>query len=124
MEWAELVASGDLPTILIVVVLVIITGGVGAAIVNGITASRRGIKGDALVKEQNGIEGLGKLADSQGAYIETLEKRLDKVEADFNMKVENLERKLESEVAYSNILINVLSENTIPIPPRPPRKSN
>lgn len=119
MDWISLFENGDVAQVLIVAVLVIITGGVGAAIATGIFASRRGVKGDALVKEQNGINGLDKLTNAQGNYIDRLEKRINEMEQDFNEKIENLEAKLHDEVAYSNLLINTLSENTIPIPPRP-----
>lgn len=130
MDWISLLATGDLTTIIIVAVLVIVSGGVGAAIVNGITASKRGIRGDALIKEQNGIEGMGKLTEAQGAYIETLEDRIEKIGAEsaqregrLSARVDALEQRLEAEMAYSNLLISTLSENTIPIPPRP-RKNN
>jgi len=119
MDWISLLQQGDVVQLLIVLLLVLVTGGTGAAIVSAITTSRRGVKGDALVKEQNGISGLDKLTNAQGNYIDRLEKRIDEMEQEFNEKITNLENKLHNEVAYSNLLINTLSENTIPIPPRP-----
>jgi len=134
MDWPSLLASGNVPAIVVTIILVLLTGAVGAAIVNGLYASRRGVRGDALVKEQNGIAGLGKLTDSQGEYIDRLEKRLNELETEskaqitelrteFEAKVNELESKLFIEVEYSNVLITVLSENTIPIPPRPTTRS-
>jgi len=132
-NWFDLIVEGNIAAIIISFILVALTGAVGASIVNGIYASRRGVRGDALVKEQNGITGLGKLADSQGEYIDRLEKRLSEVETsakeqiaelrtEFEAKVDELETKLFIEVEYSNVLISALSENTIPIPPRPIRR--
>lgn len=118
MDWTELIATGDLATILVVIVLILVSGGVGAAVVNGISASRRGVKGDALINTQNGINGLSKLTEGQASYITTLENRINKMEESFNEKVDTLLQKLESEIDYSNLLITTLSENTIPIPPR------
>lgn len=118
VDWSELLASGDILATLIIVVICIITGGVGAAIVSAVGASRRGVKGDALVREQNGIEGLSKLADGQAGYITTLENRVERVELD----VVELTRQLHSEIEYSNLLIRTLSEKNIPIPSRPVRR--
>ena len=119
IDWISLLSKGDPVLIIIVIVLILITGGAGQSVVSGIMANRRGVKGDALVKEQNGINGLGMLTERQDSYIETLETRINKMEENFNSKVEELEKRLEAEIDYSNSLINTLSENTIPIPPRP-----
>lgn len=118
VDWSELLANGDIITVLIVIVILIITGGVGAAIVSAVSASKRGVKGDALVREQNGIEGLSKLTEGQAGYITTLENRID----DYEIRLTKLEGRLQDELDYSNLLIRTLSENTVPIPPRPKRR--
>lgn len=112
-DWGKLLANGDFVTLLVIFAIVFALGGGGAAVVTGISARARGIRGDALVKEQNGITGLGKLADSQGEYIDRLEKR-----------IEGLESRFTAEVEYSNLLILTLSSNDVPIPPRPPLKKD
>jgi hypothetical protein len=119
LDWINALAEVDPLTVIFSFVTVILTGGIGAAIVGAISANRRGIKGDALVREQNGIEGLGKLTDAQGAYIDKLEKRLDEVEKDFKIQLSAISAKLTREIKYSNTLIKTLSAHNVPIPARP-----
>lgn len=115
---ASFIQDTDPLTLIIFVVILIVTGGVGSSYVTGRMASKRGVQGDALVKEQNGIEGLTNLGTLQGTYIATLTQQIK----DLSEKFDDLERKFDAEVEYSNLLINTLSENTVPIPPRPNRK--
>lgn len=121
---ANLVANGDWLTIVIIIVILIITGGVGKSIIDSRGASKRGIKGDALVKEQNGIEGLTNLGNLQDAFITKLQAQNNSQQEQINelsYKVDNIATKLEEEISYSNLLIQTLSDNTIPIPPRKKR---
>jgi hypothetical protein len=128
--WVELLASGNLPNLLIIVAIAIVTGGTGAAIVSGVVASRRGIKGDALVKEQNAINGLGTLTEGQQGFITQITAQLATVEAKAENRIKELKKELEaknlvlshridSELQYSNSLIVLLAQHGIPAPPRP-----
>lgn len=129
-EWIDLLASGNIVTILIIVLILIVTGGVGAAIVNAVTASRRGVKGDALVRESNGITGLSKLTEGQDAFIETLRAELAQLKTDTdayktatNKQIENLKSRFDAEVAYSNELIAQLIDAKLVPVPRPPTEA-
>lgn len=115
MEWINvIIEQGDLPTALVVVAVLLLTGGVGASIVNGISASRRGIKGDALVQEQNGIDGLSKLSNAQDVAI----KRLDGQVSTLTARLEAMERELRAEREFSNKQIALLIKHGIPPAPR------
>ncbi len=109
----------------IALLIAVATGGVGAAIVNAIVTSRRGIRGDALTKEQNGITGLSNLADRQDNFIKSLEARIEATETEleavtkeFTEKLSDLTKKLAAEIEYSNSLMVTLNSHNIPIPPR------
>ena len=114
IDWAKIVASGDLPTILVLIVIAVVVGGGAVALINGWYASKRGVKGDALIKEQNGITGLTNLSEQQGEFITTMRDEIAGLKKDMG----ELRKELHTEIAYSNGLINLLSRNNIPIPPR------
>lgn len=128
--WVELLASGNLPNLLIIIAIAIVTGGTGAAIVSAVSANRRGIKGDALVKEQNAINGLGTLTEGQQGFITQITAQLATVKAESEARVKDLKkeldaknlvlsRRIDSELQYSNSLIVLLAQHGIPAPPRP-----
>lgn len=128
--WVDLIATGNLPTILIVGIILVLTGGVGTSIVTGVFAGRRGVKGDALQKEQNAINGLGALTEGQQGFIDRIAKQLENTKAEAKaevalLKAENeknysiLEAKFDREVQYSNNLIVLLAQNGIAAPQRP-----
>jgi len=118
MEWVSVVlANGDLASLIISAILLVITGGVGVAIVNGIVASRRGVRGDALAKEQNSINGLGKLTDGQDAFITQLRDELETYRTETNRRISDLEKALKTEIRHSGDLTKQLIEhNIVPIP--------
>lgn len=129
--WSELVASGDIVNLLAVLIIVIATGGVGAAIVNGISTNRRGVRGDALVREQNGITGLDTLTKAQAAELERVaeqrkadkdeaQKNLEKVEEKLNARIDELEEDLRREAAYVTALVEQLITHQLAPVPRPP----
>ena len=114
IDWAKVVANGDLPTILILVVIAVVVGGGAVALINGWYASKRGVKGDALIKEQNGITGLTNLSEQQGEFITTMRDEITNLKRD----MADMRKELHAEIAYSNSLINLLSKNNVPVPPR------
>lgn len=118
-DWVDLVASGDITTILIVLAVLLVTGGLGASVVTGFVASRRGVKGDALAKESNAISGLGKLTDGQDAFITQLRTEFDSYKKTTDDKLNELETRLNNEVEYSNTLVALLIEKGIAPIPRP-----
>lgn len=129
--WLDLLASGNIVNILILVVSAIIIGGTGAAIVNAISTHRRGIRGDALTKDQLAIDGLGTLTEGQHGFITQItaqlatvkteaREELAKVKQDSDLKYNLLSNRFDAEIQYSNTLIVLLAQNGIPAPPRPP----
>ena len=114
IDWLkDLFIRGDVFGIIFVIVVLVITGGVGKSLVDNWAARGRGIKGDALVKEQNGIDGLNKLTIAQGTIIE----RLDEQVTILTKRVDEISEKLEHEVEYSNANVALLIENGItPVP--------
>tara|TARA_R110002051_G_scaffold1853_1_gene10134 strand:- start:2733 stop:3158 length:426 start_codon:yes stop_codon:yes gene_type:complete len=136
MPPAEFIEARDGVGLAIATIFLFISGGALAAVVNAISASRRGVKGDALQKEVNAVAGFDSLtaalqkdhARISGENAE-LRERLDKLETSTFAQIESLKREIlhwreeaEWAVEYSNILIRTLHENTIEIPPRPARK--
>lgn len=112
-DWANLIAAGDLPTLLVGLLIVLVTGGLGSTIVNSIAASRRGIRGDAISKEQTGIDGLSKLSSAQDVAIHRLDGQIIKA----TERIEALERRLQAEIEYSNANItHMLSLGVAPLP--------
>lgn len=128
--WVDLIASGNLVTLIIVLLIAIVTGGVGVSIVSGIFASRRGVKGDAIAKENTALSGLGTLTEGQQGFIEILNNALETQKAESaaalhqakleaTQQVAALKHEFERELAYSNALIVLLAQNGISAPPRP-----
>lgn len=106
--WLDLIKSGDIPTILILLVIALLTGGVAVALINGFVASRRGVKGDALQKENNAISGLGTLTEGQQGFIDALQQNFNEYKAEMETKFAKLELRLDLEIAYNNMLITQL----------------
>jgi len=118
----EFIETGNYTSIIILGIVALITGGTGAAVVNAIAASRRGIKGDALQKDANAVEGFNLLAASLQKDNVDLRLRLDKFEKETAARIAELEAEVVELMGYNNLLIHTLNENTIEIPPRPSRK--
>lgn len=118
MEWISVaLAAGDIPTIVITAILLIMTGGGAVAIINGFVASRRGVKGDALVKEQNSISGLGKLTEGQDAFITQLRDELETYKAKTDQRISQLETDLRTEIKHSaNLTQQLIEHNIVPVP--------
>lgn len=115
MDWVNVLATGNPLTIIIVVILALMTGGLGASVVNGIVASKRGVKGDALAKEQNGISGLTALSNAQDKYLSRLDAEVEALK----LEIQQVKVELNGEVQYSNALAAILRKNNIPVPDRP-----
>ena len=118
MEWISVaLADGDFLTLIITAILLLATGGGGVALINVFGASRRGIKGDALVKEQNSISGLGKLTEGQDAFITQLRDELDTYKAETNQRISQLEIDLRAEIKHSaNLTQQLIEHNIVPVP--------
>ena len=118
----DFIESGNYTGLIILGIFALVTGGMGAAVVNAIAASRRGIKGDALQKDANAVEGFNLLAASLQKDNVDLRLRLDKFEKETAARIAELEAEVVELMGYNNLLIHTLNENTIEIPPRPSRK--
>lgn len=115
----DLIETGNYTGLIMLVIFALVTGGTGAAVVNAVAASRRGIKGDALQNDANAIEGFNHLAAALQQDNEALRKRLDKFEADTAEHIADLKREIVEHMEYNSILVRTLVENTIEVPPRP-----
>ena len=125
MTTAEIVAPLGVGGIITLIIISVVTGGVGAAIVQGLFASKRGVKGDALVKEKNVLDGYHTLSEVQQALMKDLVSRLEKAEtniSNMDTHIDELTKSLTHEIQYQNLLIWTLHENTIEVPARPERK--
>ena len=125
MTTAEIVAPLGVGGIITLIIISVVTGGVGAAIVQGLFASKRGVKGDALVKEKNALDGYHTLSEVQQALMKDLVSRLEKAEtniSNMDTHIDELTKSLTHEIQYQNLLIWTLHENTIEVPARPERK--
>jgi len=125
MNSTELVAAGGITSWIALIIVSLVTGGVGAAIVQGFFASKRGVKGDALVKEKNVLDGYHSLSEVQQELMKDLVSRLDKAETNIekmDTHIGELTKNLSHEIQYQNLLIFTLHENTIEVPQRPERK--
>lgn len=109
-DWANLLASGDITTILIGLLVVFVTGGLGSTIVSSLAARSRGIRGDTIAKDQTGIEGLSKLSEAQDKAMRRLDDKIHKAEE----RIDDLNLRLMEEIAYSNLNIALMIENGIP----------
>jgi len=118
----DFIESGNYTGLIILGIFALVTGGMGAAVVNAIAASRRGIKGDALQKDANAVEGFGALAEALQKDNQSLRERLDNFEKETAARIQELEAEVVELLGYNNLLIHTLNENTIEIPPRPVRK--
>lgn len=114
-ELASLVESGNIWVILIVAVLLFVTGAGGASYVQGRFAAKRGVASDAIAKEQNGINALGRVADSQEKTIIRLDEKLKEME----LKVDQLESRMDDLMDHINKQDALLVENGISPLPRP-----
>jgi len=125
MTTAEIVAPLGVGGIITLIIISVVTGGVGAAIVQGLFASKRGVKGDALAKEKNALDGYHTLSEVQQALMKDLVSRLEKAEtniSNMDTHIDELTKSLTHEIQYQNLLIWTLHENTIEVPARPERK--
>lgn len=131
IDWADLVANGDIISILLILAMGLLTGGVITAIINNHAAKKRGISADAIQKEQNGISGLGELATAQDRELRRLadEAKQDKLDhrqeiadlkLEFNEQLDELREELKNEISYSNSLITQLIKANISPVSRPP----
>ena len=118
MEWISVaLANGDITTLVITAILLVMTGGGAVAIINGFVASRRGVKGDALVKEQNSISGLGKLTEGQDSFITQLRDELETYKRETNARITELETALKTEIRHTaNLTQQLIEHNIVPVP--------
>lgn len=114
IDWISLLDAGNPLQLIVILIIALLVGGGANAAIQSFTASRRGVKGDALVKEQNGIDGLNKLSIQQAAALERQEKAITKLEE----RVDELEEKLNEvteehskETEYNSMLKLQLIQN-------------
>jgi hypothetical protein len=127
-------SNADPITIVIYFIVAIgLGGGGGVGLYTAIKTNSRGIKGNALAQESNGITGLTNLAHSQDAFIHNLQiqigdqqKEIDGLKSDMGLMQSKFERQLaeatlrnHADIQYQNMLIRTLSDNSIAIPARP-----
>jgi uncharacterized coiled-coil protein SlyX len=127
-------ANSDPITVIIYFIVAIgLGGGGGVGLYTAIKTNSRGIKGNALAQESNGITGLTNLAHSQDSFIKNLQvqigdqqKEIDGLKSDMDLMQTRFDKQMaeatlrnHADILYQNILIRTLSDNTIPIPARP-----
>lgn len=127
-------ANSDPITVIIYFIVAIgLGGGGGVGLYTAIKTNSRGIKGNALAQESNGITGLTNLAHSQDAFIHNLQnqiadqqREIDGLKSDMDLMQAKFERQLaeatlrnHADIQYQNTLIRTLSDNSIAIPARP-----
>lgn len=121
-DWLSLIEANPVGAIVVAILLIMIGGG-AKSLIDAFAASRRGIKGDALVSEQNGISGLGKLAETQAGMITQLVDRLDAMQLrqdSTDTQLESLKEDFEHEKEYTRLLIRLWGTQSTP-PDRPVR---
>jgi hypothetical protein len=127
-------ANSDPITVIIYFIVAIgLGGGGGVGLYTAIKTNSRGIKGNALAQESNGIMGLTNLAHSQDAFIKNLQiqigdqqKEIDGLKSDMELMQVRFDKQMadstlrnHADIQYQNILIRTLSDNSVPIPARP-----
>jgi hypothetical protein len=91
-----------------------ITGASGASLISGIFATKRGVKGDELKREENGTNRFNAIFAAQDTLIKQLTGDVNALK----LEVGNIRREVHLEVAYNRVLTELLDEHTIEVPPR------
>lgn len=122
LDWIKLIEANPVGAIVVAILLIMIGGGANS-LIGAFAASRRGIKGDRLVSEQNGITGLGKLAETQADMIAGLVARLDSMQErqdGLAADLESAKQDFDNEKEYTRLLIRLWGTQSAP-PDRPVR---
>jgi hypothetical protein len=99
----------------------LVTGAAGAQLIAGMFASKRGVKGDELKREENSTARFNAIfaaqdvmINKQGKQVETLMEQVGSLKSEMT----GIQRQLMAGENYTRRLIALLDEHTIEPPPR------